>query len=58
MIVFVLSAFMMSTFAIGAVAFANVLFFLLDEHTIAANGHIKAAFAFKDYLLFVESVEK
>ena len=58
MIVFVLSALMMSTFAIGAVALANVLFFLLNEHTITAYSHSKTAFPFKDYLLFIETVEK
>ncbi|MFT4302462.1 MAG: hypothetical protein QM579_11985 [Desulfovibrio sp.] len=58
MIVLVLTVLVMSTFAIGAVALANVFFFLLDEHAIATHGHIKAAFSFKDYLLFVETVEK
>ncbi|MGV7004407.1 hypothetical protein [Desulfovibrio sp. QI0442] len=29
--------------AVGAVALADVLFLLLDENAIAANGHVKAA---------------
>lgn len=57
MLVFVVTA-LMATFAIGAVAFANMFFFLLDEHPIAIDGHIKTAFAFKNYFFSVEAIEK
>ncbi|MDD4702085.1 MAG: hypothetical protein PHI96_07680 [Desulfovibrio sp.] len=49
---------LMATFAIGAVALADMLFFLPDEHPIAIDGHIKAAFTFKNYFFSVESIEK
>ena len=37
----------MPALAVGAVAFADVLFLLLDKNAVAADCHVKAAFAFK-----------
>ncbi len=49
--------FAMSTFAVGAIAFADVLFFLLNKHAVAVNGHRKSVFSFKNNLFCGETAE-
>ena len=48
----------MAAFAVGAVAFADVLLFLLNEHAVASNGHVKAAFALKDNAFGAETAQQ
>ena len=57
MVMLVLAVFAMTTFAIGTVAFANMLFFLLDDDPVSCNGHIKTAFPLENDLFFIEAIQ-
>ena len=57
MAMLVLLAFVMAAFAIGAVALANMLFFLLDNDPVSSHGHVKTAFALENDLLFIKSIQ-
>ena len=48
----------MAAFAVGAVAFADVLLFLLNEHAVAGNGHVKAAFALENNTFSAETAQQ
>ncbi|OXS29032.1 MAG: hypothetical protein BCS36_06515 [Desulfovibrio sp. MES5] len=56
MVMLVLPIFIVTALAIGAVALANMLFLLLDDDPVPGNGHIKAAFALKNDLLFIKAI--
>ncbi|MGE4311620.1 hypothetical protein [Desulfovibrio sp.] len=53
----VLLAFVMAALAIGAVALANMLLFLLDDDPVSCNGHIEAAFALENDLFFIKAIQ-
>ena len=57
MAMLVLLAFVMAALAIGAVALANMLFFLLDDDPVSCNGHIEAAFPFENDLFFIKAIQ-
>ena len=48
----------MPALAVGAVAFADVLFLLLNENAIAGNGHVKAALALEDDAFGAETAQQ
>ena len=57
MVVPVLAIFIVTTFTIGAVALANMLFFLLDDDPVSSHGHVETAFTLENDLLFIESIQ-
>ena len=57
MAMLVLLAFVMAALAIGAVALANMLFFLLDDDPVSCNGHLEAAFTFENDLFFIKAIQ-
>ena len=57
MVVPALAIFIVTTFTIGAVALANMLFFLLDNDPVSSHGHVKTAFALENDLLFIKSIQ-
>lgn len=58
MVVPVLAIFIVTTFTIGAVALANMLFFLLNDDPVSSHGHVETTFTLENDLLFIKSIQE
>ena len=57
MVMLVLPVFVVAALAIGAVALADMLFFLLYDDPVSCNCHVEAAFPLKNDLFFIKAIQ-